>query len=223
MGPGAWIAGQGGVGPLGGPGVSDSSSSGGPPARGGAGASAVAAGGSASSSIAPPAPVIAAPSIAAAAAPGLPALGAHAAGSAPRPPRDHLLIGEARDPSWHCHCIGLRPSAHWGAPRGNRPRLPGDLQRGGSSAGHAGLHQVRAGHRGGDGRRRPPAMRCGLGVGRPVGAQRDGGGARGRPAASLFVLFNYEKLYVSVVPQAVRAAWVSIWGVHGMCGAPNYV
>jgi len=74
-GPGAWITGQGGVGPSGGPGVSDSSSSGGPPVRGGVEASNVAAAGSASSSVVPSAPVIAATSIAAAAAPGLPALG----------------------------------------------------------------------------------------------------------------------------------------------------
>jgi len=38
----------------------------------------------------------------------------------------------------------------------------------------------------------------------------------------LFILFNYEK-YVSVVPQAVRAAWVNIWGIHHVCGVPNYV
>ena len=43
------------------------------------------------------------------------------------------------------------------------------------------------------------------------------------PAGSyLFILFNYE-LYVSVVPQAVRAAWVNVWGVHRVCDAPNYV
>ena len=72
-GPGAWITGQGGVGPSGGPGVSDSSSSGGPPARGGAKASAVAAAGSASSSVVPSALVVAVPLIAAAEALGLPA------------------------------------------------------------------------------------------------------------------------------------------------------
>ncbi|XP_039822799.1 dihydrolipoyllysine-residue acetyltransferase component of pyruvate dehydrogenase complex-like [Panicum virgatum] len=74
-GPGAWIAGRGGDGPSGGPGVSESSLSGGPPARGDIGASAAAAGGSASSSVAPPAPVVAAPSVAPAEAPGLPAPG----------------------------------------------------------------------------------------------------------------------------------------------------
>ena len=73
MGPGAWIAGQGGVGPSGGPVASGSSSSGEPPAWGGARTSAAAASGSASSSVAPLAPVVAAPSVAAAVAPGLPA------------------------------------------------------------------------------------------------------------------------------------------------------
>ena len=72
-GPGAWIAGQGGVGPSGGPGASGSSSSSRPPARGGAGAPTAADGGSASSSVAPPAPVVAAPSVAAAVALVLPA------------------------------------------------------------------------------------------------------------------------------------------------------
>ena len=48
--------------------------------------------------------------------------------------------------------------------------------------------------------------------------QRDGGGARGRPAAIFFILFNYEK-FVSPGPQAVRAAWVNIWGVRRVCGA----
>ena len=55
---GAWIAGQGGIGPSGGP---------------DAGTSAATAGGSASSSIAPPVPVVAAPLVAAAVRPGLPA------------------------------------------------------------------------------------------------------------------------------------------------------
>ena len=49
--------------------------------------------------------------------------------------------------------------------------------------------------------------------------QRDGGGARGRPAAIFFILFNYEK-FVSPGPQAVRAAWVNIWCVRRVCGAP---
>ncbi|XP_039797750.1 voltage-dependent calcium channel gamma-8 subunit-like [Panicum virgatum] len=80
-GPGAWIAGQGGVGPSGGPGASESSSSGGPPAQDGAGASGVAAGGSASSSIAPPPPIVAAPPVVAAGAPGLPAPDSPAQGS----------------------------------------------------------------------------------------------------------------------------------------------
>lgn len=72
-GPGAWIAGQGGVGLSGGPIASGFSSSDGPPAQGGAGASAPAgAGDSASSSIVPPAPVVA-PSVAAAVRPALPA------------------------------------------------------------------------------------------------------------------------------------------------------
>ena len=72
-GPRAWIAGQGGVGPSGGPGTSESSSSGGPSVQDGAGASGVAVGGSASSSVAPLEPVVAAPPVAAAGAPGLPA------------------------------------------------------------------------------------------------------------------------------------------------------
>ena len=32
----------------------------------------------------------------------------------------------------------------------------------------------------------------------------------------LFILFSYEK-YVSVVPHAVRVAWVNIWGVRRVC------
>ena len=47
-GPGACITGQGGVGPSGDPGASESSSSGGHPVRSGAGASGAVAGGSAS-------------------------------------------------------------------------------------------------------------------------------------------------------------------------------
>ena len=74
-GPGAWIAGQGGVGPWGGLGISESSSSGGPLAQGGTEASAAATGGSASSSVA-------APLVAAARAPGLPALDSPAASAA---------------------------------------------------------------------------------------------------------------------------------------------
>ena len=81
MGPGAWIAGQGGVGPSGGPVASGSSLSGGSPVQGGAGMSATAAGGSASSSVAPLVPVVAAPSVAAAVRPGLPAPGLPARGS----------------------------------------------------------------------------------------------------------------------------------------------
>ena len=50
-------------------------------------------------------------------------------------------------------------------------------------------------------------------------ARRDGGAARGRPAAIFFILFNYEK-FVSPGPQAIRAAWVNIWGVRRVCGAP---
>ena len=72
-GPGAWIAGQGGVGPSGGPSASESSSSGGPPARDGTGASGVAVGGSASSSVALLPPVVAAPPVTAAGPSGLPA------------------------------------------------------------------------------------------------------------------------------------------------------
>ena len=72
-GPGAWITGQGGVGPSGGPGAFESSSSGGPPERDGTRASGVAIGGLASSSVAPLPPVVAAPPVATAGAPGLPA------------------------------------------------------------------------------------------------------------------------------------------------------
>jgi hypothetical protein len=75
-GPGAWIVGQGGVGPSGGITASGTSSPGGPSARDGAGASAAVAGGSASSFIARPAPLVATPSVAAAAAPGSPAASA---------------------------------------------------------------------------------------------------------------------------------------------------
>ena len=73
MGPGAWIAGQGGVGPSGGPVASGSSSSGEPPTPGSAGTSAAAAGGLASSSVVPLALVAAAPSVTAVVAQGLPA------------------------------------------------------------------------------------------------------------------------------------------------------
>ena len=66
------------------------------------------------------------------------------------------------------------------------------------------------------------ATRCGPGAGRPVGARRDCGRARGRPADALFfILFNCKKC-VSAVPRAVRAAWVNIWGVHHVRGAPDH-
>ena len=41
-------------------------------------------------------------------------------------------------------------------------------------------------------------------------------GAGWRP---LFILFNYE-MCVNVVSQAVRAAWVNIWGVRHVSGTP---
>jgi hypothetical protein len=56
-------------------------------------------------------------------------------------------------------------------------------------------------------------------------ARRDPAGRRwsaGPTGGQFFILLNYE-LYVSSVPQAVRVAWVNIWGVHRVCGAPNYV
>ena len=70
-GPGAWIAGQGGIGSLGGPVAFSSSSSGRPPVQGGAGTSTVVASGSASPSAAPPVPVVTALSVAATVRPGL--------------------------------------------------------------------------------------------------------------------------------------------------------